>query len=107
MLIGILIEVILGIISYIVANKFFKKNKWIAFSLILWGIILVILIICSSFLFDKLLIHYNFENYVLDIVMNAMIVLYLEPIHHILFIIAVVWLIVKWYKNRTNNRIGN
>ncbi|KGN79694.1 hypothetical protein HW49_06055, partial [Porphyromonadaceae bacterium COT-184 OH4590] len=80
--------------------------KWIAFSLILWGIISIIGFINVVFFFEEFRMSYECEKWALDIT-EALFVTWLEPIHHILFIVAVVWIIVKWYKNRMNNRIGN
>ena len=88
------------LISFLIVKRFIKKNKWQWFFIIGWILALLGFII-------NVFLHHDFgmDGFanISDLKIALVFSIYetiLEPLHHILLIIAIILLIIKWYKKR-------
>lgn len=88
------------LISFIIVKRFIKKNKWQWFFIIGWIVALLGFII-------NVFLHHDFgmDGFanISDLKIALVFSIYetmLEPLHHILFLVAVIWFIVDWYKKK-------
>lgn len=103
-MINIKYVVIIGLLSYLVSflitKLYIKKSKWQFFLILGWFILqsissLDIYFIHENFGMDGINQFSNFEIYIA----YSFKILFLEPIHHILFLIAIISLLIKYFKH--------
>ena len=88
--------------SFLLTGLFINENKVICFFIINWFVFNIISFIFARYFYEDVWCSYDFSEEVMYTI-SGFAFLILEPVHHILFIVALVWLIVRWYKKRKNN----